>query len=678
MGTSKLGNMLVEDGLLSETDRRTIKRTCGTGGSAFARGILAMGLLDEDELAAYIAEHTQWQVASKGLLENIQSGAWGCIDRPLVEHLEVLPLKLMGESLQVAMVDPLDQDTLSQLEFFTGYKIQPVIATMSQVRDGLQKVMPDFLPASSQLEDFLKNHSISASKRQRLEEQTGFSDLPAPEAFSVRESATARRSEPKFTPPAGADQIEFDEDDDVEMDFTEEKTTVAAAKKPQEAPISSDDDNLFTIEDDEFAVEPEDETETRPIKGAAAVDDSLGDDLGDDLSVDLSDDFSDANSSDSGGDITGDLNADLDVDLGGDDIFALEADGIMDDLQEAPKSVATKAPAKAAAPLPDDFDLGGDDLSAFDPDLEDGELDFGSDLEADLGASTPGASLEADLGSDLGSEITDDLSTEASDELESEIIGEADTDLELGVDLGADLTADVPQGTDDTMLDDTTDDGLTFDESGELTFDESGDLTFDEPALAQAALAQDLDVAAVSGLEDMNNAMPDITVSEAPEQISTAINKMLFAVTMSLQTKEAVSQIAPDLKAAGFSAGMVIGGDTKGGFYAECGWMETGGDQPAALSADAFKAKGIAAALGRLGSTWTALDDSVRQGDLKVFATLQRENRKLFGIRFQNPSNGSDTVIVTAMTDDISRNQGLMDMAADLFRQVARKDKAAA
>ena len=43
MATSGLGVLLVDEGLLSEADRRTIKRASGNLGSAFARSVLAMG-----------------------------------------------------------------------------------------------------------------------------------------------------------------------------------------------------------------------------------------------------------------------------------------------------------------------------------------------------------------------------------------------------------------------------------------------------------------------------------------------------------------------------------------------------------------------------------------------------------------------------------------------------------
>src|SRR5690606_23342777 len=159
------GNLLVEEGLLTETDRRTIKRESGTQGAAFAKSIVALGLLDEDELAAFLAERTPHKLAPKDLSTVTTQAAVGAVDRPLLERLEVVPLDFKNNTLHVAMADPLDRDALAQLRFFTGYKIKPVIATFSQIRKGLQRLIPEFMPKQSTLEEFLKNHVLAASAR---------------------------------------------------------------------------------------------------------------------------------------------------------------------------------------------------------------------------------------------------------------------------------------------------------------------------------------------------------------------------------------------------------------------------------------------------------------------------------------------------------------------------------
>ncbi len=204
MGTSGLGTLLVEEGLLTEADRRTIRRTCGTHGSAFARAVLALGLLDEDELAAFLAERTRWKMCAKDLARESSREAWGTLDPPLVERLEVMPLRVEGQVLHVAMVDPLDHDTIKQVEFFTGYRVTPHIATFTQVRLGLEKLIKNYRPQTSHLEELIINHASSANRRLRLLDRAGGSTAPravsrAP-AFDAG-AATALREEEDFAGP---------------------------------------------------------------------------------------------------------------------------------------------------------------------------------------------------------------------------------------------------------------------------------------------------------------------------------------------------------------------------------------------------------------------------------------------------------------------------------------------
>ncbi len=103
MGTSGLGNLLVEDGLLTEADRRTIRQSCGTRPSAFAKSVIALGLLDEDELAAFISERTMCKVAPKNLADTATGAAIDAVDEPLLQQLEVLPIAFENGILTVEL-----------------------------------------------------------------------------------------------------------------------------------------------------------------------------------------------------------------------------------------------------------------------------------------------------------------------------------------------------------------------------------------------------------------------------------------------------------------------------------------------------------------------------------------------------------------------------------------------
>ena len=181
MNQLDLGRLLVKDGFMTELDRRTIKRSCGHDSAAFAKSILSIGLLDEDELAAFLAENTRYEIAPKNFLSNMQADALTSVDMHMLAHLEVIPLKITDKALTVAMVDPLDRTVTSQLEFFTGLEVKPIIAPLSQIHRGLRTMIPHFEPPVTPLDKFLVNHASSAWRLQKLKDpNVNFDKLKGP------------------------------------------------------------------------------------------------------------------------------------------------------------------------------------------------------------------------------------------------------------------------------------------------------------------------------------------------------------------------------------------------------------------------------------------------------------------------------------------------------------------
>ncbi len=208
--STKLGHLLVAEGLLSEQDRKTIHEASGSTAGAFAKGILALGLLDEDELAAFIADRTHFRVAAKDIFSEVDDRALGAIDTPLLRQLEVIPLRLDANVLAVGMIDPLDRATLHQIEFFTGCKVKPLIATLKQVRSGLARLIPGYQPTPSAFEVFMTTHMGTLrnglSKKSKAQELVARLQAPEPvqKSFSmpISEPATIEKSvvEPQIDP----------------------------------------------------------------------------------------------------------------------------------------------------------------------------------------------------------------------------------------------------------------------------------------------------------------------------------------------------------------------------------------------------------------------------------------------------------------------------------------------
>jgi hypothetical protein len=161
---SKLGRYLVEEGLISESERRTILRESKGLHSAVAKSVLALGVLDEDELTALLAARTPFKVAPKNIFEDIDETAVSMLPEGVATFFEVIALRFEGDTLFVAMLDPTDQEVKEQLAFFTGLRIRPVIASLAGIRKALRRFYPTFVPQQSSFEKFLQHHSSPAAR----------------------------------------------------------------------------------------------------------------------------------------------------------------------------------------------------------------------------------------------------------------------------------------------------------------------------------------------------------------------------------------------------------------------------------------------------------------------------------------------------------------------------------
>ncbi len=73
---------------------------------------------------------------------------------------ECLPLKIEGRTLVMAMANPSDYDAIQDVQFISGYTVRPVVATRTEILDGIHEVysaedrMQDFLAKVADSPDF--------------------------------------------------------------------------------------------------------------------------------------------------------------------------------------------------------------------------------------------------------------------------------------------------------------------------------------------------------------------------------------------------------------------------------------------------------------------------------------------------------------------------------------------
>lgn len=134
----KLGELLIEAGLLTNENikdalgvqKRTEKR--------LGEVLIEMKIISEEEMAFALA--MQLKIPFIDLTDhNINDDVIECIPGEVSQKFVCIPVALKNNILDVAMADPLDLNIMKDLQFITGYNIQPAISTRSQIIETLQK-----------------------------------------------------------------------------------------------------------------------------------------------------------------------------------------------------------------------------------------------------------------------------------------------------------------------------------------------------------------------------------------------------------------------------------------------------------------------------------------------------------------------------------------------------------
>ena len=159
MSVSPLGDLLVSIGLITEDDRRTIIRECGRASQSFAKSVIRLGIVHERDLPELINKRSGARKATKEDLLSPTKEALSLIDQNLMAKLEVLPLRTEMGRLLIAMADPLDRDTVSQVQFFARRPVVALVANFSDIKSALAGHLGGtFTPSVPPLTAFLDRH----------------------------------------------------------------------------------------------------------------------------------------------------------------------------------------------------------------------------------------------------------------------------------------------------------------------------------------------------------------------------------------------------------------------------------------------------------------------------------------------------------------------------------------
>lgn len=132
----RFAELLVRGGLVSRDQLSEAQKKERENGSSVVKEIVRLGYTNEETLTQFLGK--QFGIESVELIPgDIEDAVFSLVPPQIVQKHQLVPFKLVGSTLTVAMSDPTDLVAINEVKFVTGYGVRVVLATPSHIKKTL-------------------------------------------------------------------------------------------------------------------------------------------------------------------------------------------------------------------------------------------------------------------------------------------------------------------------------------------------------------------------------------------------------------------------------------------------------------------------------------------------------------------------------------------------------------
>jgi hypothetical protein len=135
----KLGELLLKEKMVTPDQLEEALKNQVVFGIRLGSSLVEMGYVDEDALAQLLSKKLGVSCVGRKELASVPKELIRDFPRSLVEAHHVVPLKLEGNRLSLAMADPTDFKAIEEIGFVTGHIVRPYIAPDVEISWALAK-----------------------------------------------------------------------------------------------------------------------------------------------------------------------------------------------------------------------------------------------------------------------------------------------------------------------------------------------------------------------------------------------------------------------------------------------------------------------------------------------------------------------------------------------------------
>ncbi len=133
-----MGEVLVERGIIGQNELSEALKQQKTKGDLLGQVLVKMGLVSQDEVLEALRAQSGMEAVDLSRFEPEQD-AVDFVSGSIARIYNIFPLRLQEHSLQVAMSDPMDIQTLDDLRFMLNLEIKGVLASEDEITRAIDK-----------------------------------------------------------------------------------------------------------------------------------------------------------------------------------------------------------------------------------------------------------------------------------------------------------------------------------------------------------------------------------------------------------------------------------------------------------------------------------------------------------------------------------------------------------
>src|SRR5919197_3457987 len=134
----RIGELLLKEKRITPEQLQQALNYQKANGGKLGYNLVKMGLVKDEEITSLLSK--QYGVPSINLAQfEIDATVIKLIPAETAYKYQIIPLSRAGATLTIAMTDPTNVFAMDDIEFMTGYNVEPVVASEAAVLDAIQR-----------------------------------------------------------------------------------------------------------------------------------------------------------------------------------------------------------------------------------------------------------------------------------------------------------------------------------------------------------------------------------------------------------------------------------------------------------------------------------------------------------------------------------------------------------